>query len=146
MTHTRAPDRLPAGVTLELLLATPIMMTFLMGIVTFSLAMFAASHAANAAAHAARMASIDLGGDREATARREAAAALAVLPLSQDWTVAVCDGAVATACQRASSDLGQTMRVEVHWSIPNFVGMLMPGIPDGPLEGIGSAVFRNEGW
>ena len=137
--------RLPAAVTLELLLVTPIMMTFLLGIVTFSLAMFAASHAANAAAHAARMASIDLGGNRETTARREARAALSVLPLSQNWNVEVCDGAAA-GCQQASSDLGRTIRVEVRWSIPNFVGMLLPLVPDGPLEGTGSAVFRNEGW
>ena len=124
----------------------PIMMVALMGIVTFSLAMFAASHAANAAAHAARMASIDLGGDREATARREAASALAVLPLSRNWRVEVCDGAVAPACQQASSDLGRTMRVEVHWSIPSFVGMLVPLMSDDPLTGIGSAVVRNEGF
>ena len=138
--------RQAAGATLELLLATPIMMVFLMGIVTFSLAMFAASHAAHAAAHAARMASIDQGGDRAGTARREAAAALAVLPLSRNWRVEVCDGAVATACHPASSDLGRTMRVEVHWSIPSFVGMLLPLMSDGPLQGTGSAVFRNEGW
>ena len=138
--------RQAAAATLELVLATPVMMVFLMGIVTFSLAMFAASHAANAAAHAARMASIDLGGDREATAHREAAAALAVLPLSRNWKVEVCDGAVAATCAPASSALGRTMRVEVHWSIPSFVGMLVPLMSDEPLQGIGSAVFRNEGW
>ena len=138
--------RLPATTTLELLLTTPIMMTFLLGIVTFSLAMFAASHAANAAAHAARMASIDLGGDRADTARSEARAALSVLPLSQNWNVEVCDGAVPSGCQPPSSNLGETIRVEVHWSIPHFVGMLLPLVPDGPLEGTGSAVFRNEGW
>ena len=138
---------LPAGAALELLLVSPLMLMALMGIVTFSLAMFAASHAGNAAAHAARVASVTQQGGRAAVARTEAGRALDVLPLSQGWTVQVCDGAGAPpACATPSDALGETIRVEVHWTVPNFVGMLMPGLSDAPLTGVGTATIRNEGW
>ena len=146
MFRTRTLARQRAGATLEFVLVTPIMMAALMAIVTFSLAMFAASHAANAAAHAARIASVTQGGSRAGAARTAAQSALSVLSLSQGWTVEVCDGADNAACAPHSDDLGRTVRVEVHWEIPNFVGMLMPLMPDDPLRGVGSAVFRNEGW
>lgn len=146
MSRIKAPARYRAGATLEFLLVTPVMMGFLMAIVTFSLAMFSASHAANAAAHAARMASVDQSGNRKAVAEAAAQSALSVLNLSRGWRVEVCDGSVNTTCAGHKDDLGETVRIEVHWDIPNFVGLMMPLIPDDNVRGVGSAVFRNEGW
>ena len=137
--------RLRASAVTEFALMVPLLMAGMMGIITFSLAMFGQQLAANAAAHAARVAALTQT-NRDGAALTAAQTSLDVLPLSRGWRVAICDGEIASSCELYSADLGATGRVEVYWESPNFVGPLLPGLADDPLQGTAAATFRNEGW
>jgi len=121
------------------------MIAGLLAVVTFSLALYAQFLGANAAAHAARVASVTQHG-RVAAAVAAAENSLAVLPLADEWTVRVCTAGAGSECAPGRDALGAALRVEVHWTSPNFVGAWLPGMSAAPLQGVTSATFRNEGW
>ena len=138
--------RLRASALVEFALILPMMLAGLLGIITFSLAMFGQQVASNAAAHAARVAAITQVG-RAGAAVSSAEYSLQVLPMSAGWDVKVCQGHIPGSCVAAAYDtLGDTARVEVHWETPNFVGAFVPGLAATPLQGIAAATYRNEGW
>ena len=141
-----ALPRLRGSALVEFAMVLPMMLAGLLGIITFSLAMFGQQVAANAAAHAARVAAITQSG-RVPAATSSAQYSLQVLPMSKNWTVKVCQGQIPDSCVPATAGtLGDTARVEVHWETPNFVGAFLPGLPATPLRGIAAATYRNEGW
>ena len=137
--------RLRASALVEFAMILPMMLAGLLGIITFSLAMFGQQVASNAAAHAARVAAITQSG-RVAAATSSAQYSLQVLELSKNWDVKVCQGQIPDSCVAAADTLGDTARVEVHWETPNFVGAFVPGLAATPLQGIAAATYRNEGW
>ena len=140
------PQRLRASGAVEFLLITPYMIMALLGIITFSLALYAQFLGASAAAHGARLASVTQSG-RERAAIQAARSSLSLLPVAQNWTIQVCDASAVTCTGAGNADAaGAELRIEVHWETPNFVGAWVPGMSAHPLQGISSATFRNEGW
>ena len=137
---------LRATATTEFLLMMPLLLAGMLAIITYSLALLSQQMAANAAAHAARVAAVSQV-NRGAAARSAGRDALAAMePMSATWAVEVCDGTVTGSCTAAPIGLGGISRVEIHWESPNFVGAFVPGLPNGALQGVTSATFRNEGW
>jgi Flp pilus assembly protein TadG len=126
------------GEMAEAAITTPVVILLMLAIINLGMVVFAQQAAQNAANYGARIGSVaqDAPAARAAAAARQAAQHTMI----GNYSVAVlAPGGVA----------GQTLAIEVRYTVPNFfggLGALYPGLPDGPFAGRARALFRQEGW
>ena len=128
------PDR--SGMeTLEAAITTPIAILMMLASINLGLLVYGQQAVEAAARHGARMGSVAQQAPG-AVASGAARSAIASARLVQNPSVTILSPGGAA---------GSLLRVRVSAEIPNFLGKLVPGLPN-PLTCSAESVFRQEGW
>jgi Flp pilus assembly protein TadG len=121
--------------TLEAAITTPIAILMMLASINLGLLVYGQQAVEAAARHGARMGSVAQQAPG-AVASGAARSAIASARLVQNPSVTILSPGGAA---------GSLLRVRVSGEIPNFLGKLVPGLPN-PFTCSGESVFRQEGW
>lgn len=122
--------------TLEAAITTPIVLMMMLAIINLGLLVYGQQAVQAAARHGARMGSVAQGGEGAMYASSSASQAIHEAMLVENPSVAILSPGGAA---------GSLLKVRVSGEIPNFMGRLIPGLPN-PFVVEADAVFRQEGW
>jgi hypothetical protein len=121
--------------TLEAAITTPIAILLMLASINLGLLVYGQQAVEVAARHGARMGSVAQQAPG-AVASGAAHSAIASARLVQNPSVTILSPGGAA---------GSLLRVRVSGEIPNFIGGLVPGLPN-PFTFSAESVFRQEGW
>lgn len=120
---------------IEVALTAPIVVALLLGLVNLGIAVYAGQMAQEAARYGARVA---------ATAQQNPAG-YAFAAASSFAHTAFATGSPQVEVLAPGGVAGSTIVVRVTYRVPNFMGSLVPGVPN-PIIVTGEATSRQEGW
>ncbi len=120
---------------IEAALTIPIVVTLLMGMVNLGITVYAGQMAQEAARYGARVAATAQSNPAGMAYAAAASFASSSFHTGSPQVQVLAPGGVA----------GSTITVRVTYRVPNFMGGLVPGVPN-PIVVSGEATSRQEGW
>ncbi len=128
-------SRKGAGELASFALTIPILILVLLAIVQMGMLVYANQMAEEAARHGVRMGSVAQVNQAGVAASAAYSFAMTALPTGHPRVEILAPGGV----------VGSLIRIRVGYTVPNFLGSLVPGLPP-QFTCWGEATMRQEGW